>query len=167
MEIKEMYYYEDEKRETYKETGFCEEIKEIILSYIQNYKQSDINDEKRNIINEIQKSGKSIYLVKELKKSQYEIKVENEIKEVINSEKLKDIISDIRERYIYEEALMQLSHESKLIPTIYPILGSKYANNADICVNISYAKGNKYIYIYLDLIGIIKFKTSVNLQDEE
>ena len=54
MEIKEMYYYEDEKRETYKETGFCEEIKEIILSYIQNYKQSDINDEKRNIINKIQ-----------------------------------------------------------------------------------------------------------------
>ena len=163
MEIKEMYYSEDEEIERYIETGFCEKIKEIILSYIKDYNQSDIDNEKLNIIHEIKEGRNSIYLVKELKKSQYEIKVGNEIEEVISSEKLKAISSDIRERYIYEEALMQLSHESKLIPTICPILGIKHANNADISVNISYAKGNKYIYIYLDLIGIIKFKTSVNL----
>lgn len=163
MIIKEMCYYENTNKEEYKETDFCKVIKEIILSNIKDYKQSDIDNVKSNIINEIKEGRYSLYSVKKLERTEYKIIVGNEIEEVISIEQLKIIIGDIRERYIYEEALMQLFHESKLIPTIYQRLIPKYQNNSDIRVNILSSKGNKYIYIFLDLMGIKEFKTSVDL----
>lgn len=163
MQIKEMYYCIESRRETYIETSFCEFVKEVILSEIKKYNQDDIDKVKIQILDEIKGLQCQKYLVKELSKNKYDIHIADKTTLSIYSEVLKDIIKDIKERYIYEEALMQLSHEYKLIPTLYQRLDTRYSNEADISVNIKHNGGSEYIYIYLDLFGIKEFKVSATI----
>lgn len=163
MEIKEMDYCTKTRREMYIETSFCKSVKQVILSEIKKYNQDDIDKVKIQILDEIKGLQCQKYLVKELSKNKYDIHIADKKTSSIDSEILKEIIRDIKERYIYEEALMQLSHEYKLIPTVYQRLHPIYSNNADISVNIKYNGGSEYIYIYLDLFGIMEFKVSATI----
>ncbi|GKU30439.1 hypothetical protein CFB3_25460 [Clostridium folliculivorans] len=143
--------------EIYTVTDYTKKIYDLIKKGIFNYTKEDIKYFKENILNEIVKKQEEIYIQDDL---QY--KFESRVNEInkLNELDLEDIIYAIKERYIIEEALMQLINECKLIPVdnIRPM--SQFLNGADILVDVKHNKGNKCLYFYLDLISTTKFRVS-------
>ena len=160
MNIKEMEYIEDRKIERYVETEFCFCIRDIILKGVNNYNQEDIDIKKLEILSKIKEFKCSTYYIDEIKTNKYKVTVPNKVDLCSNESFLDVLIKDIKDRYIYEEALMQLVNENKLIPTVYQTQFSMYKNGADISVEINHNSGSEYLYLYLDLLSMIKFRVS-------
>ncbi|EQK42756.1 hypothetical protein C672_1700 [[Clostridium] bifermentans ATCC 638] len=138
------------------EKKICDTIKGILEENMYNYCQVDIDKHKKQIIEEIEFSKVNTYYSKNIMSNQQFI-VEGELR----TQTLDELVNYIKDRYIYEDALMQLVNESKLIPILCQRPGSCFSNGADIELDFKYGNASSsYIYIYLDLLVFTGFRVS-------
>lgn len=163
MKVKEMEWIEEHKVERYVETDFALSVRDYILEHVKKYNQKDINIRKDEIISEIKNNQCATYFVNEIKTTRYETKVVNKNELCVDSLKLKSLIKDIKDRYIYDEALMQLVNENKLIPTAYNRHIPMTMSNADVYVEVRHSKGSENLYVCLDLLCISEFRVSATI----
>lgn len=153
-EIKEMYY-SDKYGEMYIEEDFSQVIKDIILGEINKYnQQEEINNIKEKILAQI--SGEKIYFSKDIRHKEYNPRVKSIYS--ITKDELENVISDIREFYLYKKALGKLVDEGvlELIKTIP--LDNFYITHASILIDIRHRRGNKCIYVYSDIFNKNEYK---------